>query len=720
MRKKETEEKRLIGDRRLTAIMFTDAVGYSARMQSHEALVIRLIKRDFEVIEKLAAQNDGEVLKTTGDGLLLAFPTASAAVKCALQVQKIMANAAKSLPPEQVIEHRIGIHLGDVFIGDADAMGNDVNIAARILQEAGGGEICVSQTVYDVVKHRLAVKGIFLGSKDVKNIHEPIPIFRLPFDDQATRRRQGNWCARTIIGLGIAATIMLVCAGWWLFHRNSSPSINTQDKTASLMPKATAPISVGPVSAMTSPAQMLAPVASVRERGLVLHFSFNDPAVNGVVKDESGSGNDGRVIGAKWIKIADHQGAYLFNAASRTDAIVVPNSDALNVDKITESAWIKTKLADQWWRRIIDKDWETGYDLTMGGKTLSGASFVGMVGMESGNHFLFSDHLRDHSVADGRWHHVAATYDGVEMKLYIDGRELQHKLWHGKIGTNSSILRIGNGDGDNSRPGETPETLAFDGEISDVRIYNRALSHEEILALKNPENLETLKPADRLSGLVLYYQFPTRVPDGQRIPDLSGCGNDGIVDGAKWVNDPDRGGVYYLTLNKLITVKNSPSINPKYITLSAWIKTLADDGQWHMIFHKASADNYGVSIGGDWHNSHRWRGKLYFEIGPQPIHFGASQVVVNDGKWHHLVTTYDGNDLAFFVDGTPSGKSIPWPGTLHPNDVDLTLGLKSAGKDPHAASLDGLIDEPMIFNRALSPAEVADLFQFQSGNATTH
>jgi formylglycine-generating enzyme required for sulfatase activity/tRNA A-37 threonylcarbamoyl transferase component Bud32 len=234
-------------------------------------------------------------------------------------------------------------------------------------------------------------------------------------------------------------------------------------------------------------------------KGLVLHFSFRSAAVNGVVKDESGNGNDGRVVGAKWVAEGQGHGAYLFRAANRTDAIVVPNSLSLNVYQITESAWIKTDVADRWWRRVIDKDWRTGYDLTVGGNW-QGNSGRGKVGIDLGDDHIYSDQ----SVADGRWHHVVATYDGAAQRLYVDGnRQRNIRRRDGTVGGNTHVLRIGNGDLDSKQPDGTTEILAFDGEISDVRIYNRALSQSEIDALKaSPTAPPKVPSASALPGSI--------------------------------------------------------------------------------------------------------------------------------------------------------------------------------------------------------------------------
>jgi class 3 adenylate cyclase len=167
------------GQRALAAIVFTDVVSFSARMQMHEETTLRLLERDFEVMRKICDKYSGAVLKTTGDGLLLYFSSAVQAVACALRMQKYFADKAKTLPPNEVLAHRVGIHLGDVFVNDQDVMGDGVNIASRLQAEAEPGGICISQTVYDVVKNKLALQVTGLGPRELKNIAQSIPVYRI-------------------------------------------------------------------------------------------------------------------------------------------------------------------------------------------------------------------------------------------------------------------------------------------------------------------------------------------------------------------------------------------------------------------------------------------------------------------------------------------------------------------------------------------------------------
>ncbi|MBI2498012.1 MAG: adenylate/guanylate cyclase domain-containing protein [Opitutae bacterium] len=173
------------GQRSLAAIVFTDVVSFSARMQTDEETTLRLLARDFAAMRRMCTGHGGTVLKTTGDGLLLYFSSAVQAVACALAIQRYFAAEGKTRPAAEMLIHRVGIHLGDVFVNDQDVMGDGVNIAARLQAEAAPGGICISQTVYDVVKNKLALHVVRLGPRELKNISQHIPIYRLLLEAQA-------------------------------------------------------------------------------------------------------------------------------------------------------------------------------------------------------------------------------------------------------------------------------------------------------------------------------------------------------------------------------------------------------------------------------------------------------------------------------------------------------------------------------------------------------
>ncbi|NEQ45231.1 MAG: adenylate/guanylate cyclase domain-containing protein [Leptolyngbya sp. SIOISBB] len=167
-------------ERALAAIVLTDAVSYSARMSVDEEGTLTLIQRDLDLIAEQCECFGGKVLKSTGDGLLMSFYSAVQAVLCSQEIQHQLAKLVEGVPPEDYLQHRIGIHLGDVLLSHGDVLGNGVNIAARLQTKSTPGGICISQTVYDVVKARIKVNASFLGPLKLKNIQEPVTAYQIP------------------------------------------------------------------------------------------------------------------------------------------------------------------------------------------------------------------------------------------------------------------------------------------------------------------------------------------------------------------------------------------------------------------------------------------------------------------------------------------------------------------------------------------------------------
>lgn len=148
-------------------------------MAANEAHTLSLIRRDFKLMKEFCRRFAGQVVKSTGDGLLMYFISAVQAVACAQAIQEALASAADQLPPSEVLDHRIGIHLGEVFLSPRDVMGSGVNIAARLQAEAAPRGICLSQFVYDVVKSHLTLEAVCLGVRPLKNVPESICIYHI-------------------------------------------------------------------------------------------------------------------------------------------------------------------------------------------------------------------------------------------------------------------------------------------------------------------------------------------------------------------------------------------------------------------------------------------------------------------------------------------------------------------------------------------------------------
>ncbi len=165
--------------RHLAAIVFTDVVGFSARMGSEESATLKIVDRDFAAMRELSTKLSGTVIKTTGDGLLLYFTSAVQAMEWSVQIQKHFAAQARTLPPAEFLRHRVGVHVGDVLVTANDVMGDGVNIAARVQTEAPTGGICISQAVYDLVKNKMKLEVVRLEPRKLKNISELIQMYHV-------------------------------------------------------------------------------------------------------------------------------------------------------------------------------------------------------------------------------------------------------------------------------------------------------------------------------------------------------------------------------------------------------------------------------------------------------------------------------------------------------------------------------------------------------------
>ena len=179
--------------RRLAAILAADVVGYSRLMAEDEVgtlATLRSLRKD--VLNPLIAQFAGRVVKVMGDGVLVEFSSAVNAVQCAAELQKRIDEVNKDRPEKSPILLRIGINVGDVIVEGTDLYGDGVNIASRLEGLAGPGEVFVSGSVYDQVKRKLAKSFDELGPQTVKNIAEPIHVYRLQYAVDGRMTEQGQ------------------------------------------------------------------------------------------------------------------------------------------------------------------------------------------------------------------------------------------------------------------------------------------------------------------------------------------------------------------------------------------------------------------------------------------------------------------------------------------------------------------------------------------------
>src|SRR6266436_6063511 len=157
--------------RRLTAILAADVAGYSRLMGAdEEGTHERLKVHRRQLIDPKIKERQGRIVKTTGDGLLVEFPSVVDAMRCAAEVQRGMIDREPEMPDERRIRFRIGINLGDVIADGDDIFGDGVNVAARLEALAETGGICVSRVVRDQVRDRLDCTFEDKGEQQVKNI----------------------------------------------------------------------------------------------------------------------------------------------------------------------------------------------------------------------------------------------------------------------------------------------------------------------------------------------------------------------------------------------------------------------------------------------------------------------------------------------------------------------------------------------------------------------
>jgi adenylate cyclase len=176
----------LSGDRvgrRLAAIVAADVAGYSRLMGLDEVGTARLLREHRAVSDALVTKHGGRIVKTTGDGVLLEFPSVVDAVECSVAVQAVMAERNAGVPQDRRMLYRIGVNLGDILIEGDDILGDGVNVAARLEGIAEPGGICISASAYDQVRGKVVVEFADLGEQSLKNIDRPVRVYAARLGD---------------------------------------------------------------------------------------------------------------------------------------------------------------------------------------------------------------------------------------------------------------------------------------------------------------------------------------------------------------------------------------------------------------------------------------------------------------------------------------------------------------------------------------------------------
>lgn len=206
--------------RRLAAVLASDLVGYSRLMEQDEADTLDRLKRlRRELLDPLIAEHRGRVVKLMGDGALCEFASAIDAVACAVAIQRGMSARERNIAEENRLRLRIGVNLGEIIVDGEDIYGDGVNLAARLEGIAEPGGICVSGKVREELRNRLDVAFAFMGQQRVKNLSDPVDVWRVVLDGKGSsprRRRMPAVPRPAIASLVVALLAAGGLAAWWL------------------------------------------------------------------------------------------------------------------------------------------------------------------------------------------------------------------------------------------------------------------------------------------------------------------------------------------------------------------------------------------------------------------------------------------------------------------------------------------------------------------------
>jgi formylglycine-generating enzyme required for sulfatase activity/class 3 adenylate cyclase len=252
--------------RRLAAIVAGDISGYSRLMQLDEEGTHNRVKRiERDLIEPTITEHHGKLVKTTGDGFIAIFDSPVEAVRCSIVIQQNLVGRNASLPNHYWIEYRIGVNLGDVIIETDDVYGDGVNIESRLEGIADPGQVYISGGIYEQIKHKLVCGYESLGDRKVKNITDPIRVYRVLPDPAAFHRTRKR---RETILLLLLSLALIVIAGGALWYMLSQPHGKVGNQaSAPLSPPAEmpsapslAPPAVRPAAPQPRPAPSVAPI----------------------------------------------------------------------------------------------------------------------------------------------------------------------------------------------------------------------------------------------------------------------------------------------------------------------------------------------------------------------------------------------------------------------------------------------------------------------------
>jgi adenylate cyclase len=230
-------------ERRLAAILAADVAGYSRLTGvDEEGTHVQLQAHLRALVEPKVAEHRGRVVKNTGDGMLAEFGSVVDAMRCALDVQRGMAERNAGVPDDKRIEFRMGINVGDIIIDRGDIFGDGVNVAARLEGLAKPGGICISDDAHRQVRGKFDVTFEDVGERQLKNIARPVRVFQVALDDalpakpisqphNAASAVRYRWSTRAT-AIGAAVVLIAAAVGAALYSHLGPAPVQLPDQQA--------------------------------------------------------------------------------------------------------------------------------------------------------------------------------------------------------------------------------------------------------------------------------------------------------------------------------------------------------------------------------------------------------------------------------------------------------------------------------------------------------
>ena len=244
--------------RKLTAILSADVIGYSRLMRDDEEATVRDIASHRVLISDIIQQHHGRVVDSPGDNILAEFASVVDAVNGAVKIQSEIKKSNTDIAEDRRMEFRIGINLGDVIEEEERIYGDGVNIAARVEGLAAAGGISISGTVYEHIKEKLSLGYHYLGEQDVKNISEPVRVYRLLTEPENAgkligekkKRLKWKWILAAVIAFVVIIVAVVGGLYWKYLYLPIPEDIDPENKMTFELPKGPS-IAVMPFDNMT-------------------------------------------------------------------------------------------------------------------------------------------------------------------------------------------------------------------------------------------------------------------------------------------------------------------------------------------------------------------------------------------------------------------------------------------------------------------------------------